>query len=134
MRYAQPLPSSSLYTVLEQKDIIHDDMPRRLKDYHVEEWLIQIITKQYNRQRTFHRLPPVSVDMKKHQLIEYLREDYRKSDRVLEAWSVMFVRYAGVLSAISTQEHEAIAQTTERTLRRRQIYGLKLLHLHILLR
>ncbi len=134
IRYLQPLPLSSLHQLLQHQHIIQHDMPRRLQDYHVRTWVINVIMKQYNRSRVFHGLTRVSADMSRQEILSYLGQDYQQGDRVLEAWSVMFVRYSGLLDYVSVPEHERLAQTTERTLRRRQTYGHKLMHLHILLR
>ena len=103
------------------------------QDFQVGEWFAHLITSQYNRARSIHRLPAVNATLPRHQLIDYIRQDYQQGDRVLEAWSVMFVRYSGALDNISVEEHKQIAQTTERTLRCRQTYGQNLIHMHILM-
>jgi len=131
IQQSQPLPVTGLQTTLRQKSIISDEMPLRQQDDRIKSWLLNVISSQYNRVRRFHRLAPISTDMPRQQLIDYLRQDYQQSDRVLEAWSVMFVHYSGLLETLTIQEYESIAQTSERTLRRRQIYGHRLIHMHI---
>lgn len=134
IRYAKPLPSSQLYDDLKRKQIITEEAPKLLQDYLVTEWISNIITTQYNHQRSLYGLTSVSPDMPKHKLMSYLKADYNPSDVTLEAWSVMLVYYGGLHACISTDEYMAIVPITGRTLRRRQTHGIELLYLQILLR
>lgn len=130
IRYNKSLPLSSVYDYLASLNIISNDMPALLRDYHVSTWLIQIILSEYARARQIHHLDPVALSTDKRQLLQQIHEDYRMFDKDLEAWSVLFVRY---VYHITTHEHEEVAQMTGRTLRRRQKRGLELLYVQILL-
>lgn len=111
----------------------HDTEKRDFQEFNMREWFSNLITTQYNRARAIHRLPDITPNLPYHQLVDAIRQDYQQGDRVLEAWSVMFVRYSGMFDYMSVEEHKQIAQTSERTLRCRQIYGQNLIHMHLLM-
>lgn len=130
IRYNKPLPSSCIYDYLFSQNILSSNMPAPLRDHLVSNWLIQIILREYACMRLALDLEPVDLTCTKIQLLKDIREDYQMFDKDLEAWSVLFVRYA---CQITTLEHEEAAQMTQRTLRRRQKRGLELLYVQILL-
>jgi hypothetical protein len=112
IRYANPLPQSSIHTYLRAQGVISDKMPSQLQDYHVALWLSDIITAQHNLYRTYLGLSPVQSIPYKADLIEQLRGDYRLCHIELEAWSTLFVRYVCLLANLSPDDHADLAQMT----------------------
>ena len=132
IRYAKPLPETSLHSYLMAQSTISRDMPAQLQDYYVATWLTEMIITQYNAHRSYHGLPMLNLDMPKKTLIDHIQQDYLLSNAELEIWSVLFIRYACLKASVSTDLHAQIARTTKRTLRRRQKRGIEQLYLMIL--
>ena len=133
IRYANPLPQSSLRTYLITQCVISDEIPSKLQDYHIALWLSEIITTQYNRHRSYLGLAHSQAVIGKAKLIEQLRDDYSLGNVDLESWSVLFVRYVCLNARLSNDEHAKIAGTTQRTLTRRQKSGIEQLYVQILI-
>ncbi|GEM_PF-2430335 len=133
IRYNKQIARSSVHDWAIHHNIVSSDAPQILQDYHIRLWLAKFVSGEYNYLRSIYNLDEVNPQsIRRDTFVQMAGEDYRQLNPQLEAWSVMYIYYTGLPFNLSTDEHEALAGMSKRTLRRRKNEGVSLLYVGIL--
>ncbi|MBN1963904.1 MAG: tetratricopeptide repeat protein [Anaerolineae bacterium] len=123
-----PLPATPLREFLvvrsrlQQQDVMADDV--RAADYIVTEWLIEEITAALAWQREHYHFPPPRYDSPADVATKALQLDFSQGSEELQAWSLLFFRFARFDLALTQKTFEEITHYQPRTQQRRLNRGL----------
>lgn len=125
---ALPVSIQSLSFVREQ--LIGENSPPTAAELHhfiIRDLLCDLITGRLTELRRIFGLRPPQKNDDESSVIAALRQDIRHNSEELAAWSLLYYRYVRTELPFSPAILEQSTALTERTLRRRQLLGVRLL-------
>ncbi len=135
-RAARPLPGTPLraFVVVQQRLMDPSLANAAAVDFVLIDWLTEEIVAGLRDQRQHYRLPGPDLGSSLEEALDELALDFAQGVNELEAWSVLYHRYARVDLDLSWGQLETVTAQDERTLRRRQERGMRRLTQRLLAR